>query len=125
MYWGGPSNTPAFRLERRKRVMPGAVYFIGAPVVNAVKIGMTRDQAAQSRLEVAQTYCPVPLVIWSEIPTKYTGYTERRVQIVCENARIHGEWFTVTPLVQRFVGASSEEEILAICDEVQTPISEL
>lgn len=87
-----------------------------------VKIGFTTDHSIDRRLAAIQMYCPLPLAVASEIQCRYTGYTERRVQLVCEPARLHGEWFTVTPLVRRFIDAGTEEALLAICDEVQTPV---
>ena len=80
------------------------IYFIACREANAVKIGVTQDDAKtlHKRFEGIQGNCPLRLEILGIFP----GYmdVEREFHERFAPSLIHGEWFRLTPELQEFCG---------------------
>lgn len=70
------------------------IYFVHAPLVNLVKIGVANDAAP--RLRQLQGESPVPLVLLAVTPCFRGGTLERRLHQEFHHLRRHGEWFELS-----------------------------
>jgi hypothetical protein len=77
-----------------------SVYFVTCREANAVKIGCSVDPHA--RLPEIQWGCPLPLTLEAVMPGNNSE--ERRLHRWYADDRIHGEWFTITPMIELLMG---------------------
>jgi hypothetical protein len=69
------------------------VYFIEAPEVGAIKIGTTgrADKDLHARVLAVRTHSPVPVALLGTM--RGSLLLERRLHLMFEHLRRHGEWF--------------------------------
>lgn len=79
------------------------VYFLTAREVNRVKIGVTR-QCLSARLLAFRHGSPCVLRFEATIPGDRK--TEQRLHKQFATARVHGEWFTITPEIEALIAAN-------------------
>lgn len=90
----------------------GWIYFLVAERLGRVKIGYTRDM--KTRLKDLQAASPVLLhvrVIW-----RGTYKLERALHNIFHKARVHNEWFELTPALEQFMSAYPSKHILKFSD---------
>lgn len=83
-----------------------SVYFISARELDLVKIGYAYNPL--HRYKHLRTFSPVALTLEGAIPGGYAK--ERELHGRFALARIHGEWFKLTPSLQAEIDASSRPE---------------
>lgn len=102
--WGVPWPPPKGWKRKLAEGRAKAIYFIGAPSLGMVKIGHSADVA--TRLRDVRRHSPVPLVLLAALPVEGDDSPRaRRQQMAIErrfherhfDARVHDEWFRLTP----------------------------
>lgn len=96
-----PSVSPEPEFPPTKAETPGTIYVLQAPPLMPVKIGFTRAERIDFRIQCLQTGCPYPL----RVIASATGLPvqERRVHALLAQYRLTGEWFEWTPAVRELV----------------------
>lgn len=77
------------------------IYFIYAPAVNRVKIGITKAGKALGRLSGLQVGSPVTLTLVGTIPGDM--WLESKYQNMFHLSHHHGEWYDLTPPLKSFI----------------------
>lgn len=77
------------------------VYFIYAPVVNRVKIGLTKAGKERGRLSGLQVGSPVGLTLVGTV--KGDRWQESAFHNMFDLNRHHGEWFDLIPPLKQFI----------------------
>lgn len=88
----------AQHVRRQRSTNPiGSIYFIEGG--GFVKIGFTRDFSR--RLPHIKTSSPFPITVLLVVPAHTSD--EKRLHKRFANARLHGEWFKLTPEIQAYI----------------------
>lgn len=77
------------------------IYFVFAPVVNRVKIGLTKAGKENGRLSGLQVGSPVSLTLVGTVPGDQ--WLETRYHNMFRLDNHHGEWFDLTPPLKQFI----------------------
>jgi hypothetical protein len=94
------ARTPKYNRRYQPRSTPGIVYFILAPEINRIKIGITR-QSVPERLASMQCDSPCDLQILASLEAD--GNKEVELHERFKKYNHHGEWFEVSEPILAFI----------------------
>lgn len=96
------------------------LYFIEAPAVNAMKIGITSD--LDQRIASIQHALPIEIAVAATVMG--TARQEHALHLRFARIRMRGDWFVITDELRAFVGAlkqMDERSVSRVLSRMRTP----